>query len=184
MVRKIILTLCITYFSLSSFCQVLSKQQLRANYLQATQRKSALDSFNTMLTNIASPSPVEQSYCGITTAMQIRYTDGTWGKYRLVVKSKDLLNAAIARDNKDPELRLMRFMLEHHLPSFLCMSTHLNEDLQAIFAQENFLDGNIELKKMVAEFLLGTKRCNENQVRILERALNDVKRATLAQAKL
>ena len=116
--------------------------------------------------------------------MLTHYTTGMWGKYRLVVKAKDRLNSAILRDARDPELRFMRFMLEHHLPAFLCMSTHLNADLDIIMNSGNFMDENLDLKKMAIEFLIKTKRCNQSQMLALERTLADInsKKNTMAQA--
>lgn len=167
--------------------QSLSRQQLRTQYLQSTLRKTALDSFIATLESNPNRTPAEESYLGICTAMLTRHTAGMWGKYRLVVSAKDRLNSAIARDAQDPEFRFMRFMLEHHLPAFLCMSTHLSSDLAVVLANgSSFMEENIDLKKMAIEFLIKTKRCDKMQVAVLEKTLVEItaKKNSIAQAAI
>ena len=183
---RYILLLLWLIIATESQAQSLNRQQLRTQYLQCTQRKTALDSFIATLESNPNLTAAEESYLGITTAMLTRYTTGMWSKYRLVVKAKDRLNSAIVRDARDPELRFMRFMLEHNLPSFLCMSTHLSADLDIIMSSGNFMDENLDLKKMAIEFLIKTKRCNQSQLLVLEKTLAEIssKKNTMAQAVL
>ena len=161
--------------------QSCDRQSLRLRYQQCFQRRTALDSFVGMLERSANRSAAEESYLGISYGLTIQYVQGMWSKYRVLVKSKSLLNSAVERDPTDPELRFMRLTLEHHIPAFLCMSTHINDDLRTMISKPAFLDENPEMKRQAIEFILDTKRCNPEQSRILEKLLADTKKRMTAE---
>jgi hypothetical protein len=163
--------------------QETSRPKLRSMYMQAIQRRSALDSLISLLDKVKSPSPAEQSYLGICQAVLIQYVNGNWEKYKLLGKSKSLLNRAIERAPHDPELRFMRFTLEHYLPAFLCMSIHLKEDLSVIAGEPLFLEESPDLKKMAMEFILSSNRCDETLRSRFERALFQLNRKLLTASK-
>lgn len=158
--------------------QQLSRQQMRDMFLAATERKTALDSLMARLELIDRKTPTEESYLGICNGFYCQHVDGNWAKLKYVVKAKNHLNSAVERDGKDPELRFMRFMLEHFLPSFLGMNKHIAEDLQVILANPNFIDENPALKKKVLDFLLWTKRCTPEQNKLIQNQLNELNKKT------
>lgn len=156
------------------FSQSLNREDMRALFIQATEHKPALDSLLGKLEAIEKKSPTEECYQGICTGLCCQYDDGNWAKLKHVMKSKNLLNSAVDRSPKDPELRFMRFMLEHFLPSFLGLNKHISDDLAVIFSNPTFIDGNPDLKKKAIEFLLWTKRCTPEQNKLLESQMNEV----------
>ncbi len=148
--------------------QTVQRQLLRELFLRATEHKSALDSLAGKLESLPEKSPAEESYLGICNGLYCQYDEGNWAKLKHVMKSKNHLNSAVERDAKDPELRFLRLMLEHFLPSFLGLNKHISEDLNVIFSKPGFIDDNLQLKKKVIEFLLWSKRCNPEQNKLLE----------------
>lgn len=150
------------------FSQQLNKQQMRDLLVVATEHKPALDSLLNILESIDKKTPTEESYCGICYGLSCSYDEGNWAKLKHVVKSKNYLNSAVERDPKNPELRFMRFMLEHFLPSFLGFNKHIPDDLKVVFANPTFIDDNLRMKKMAIDFLLWTKRCTPEQTKLLE----------------
>ena len=159
----------------TSSAQSMSRNQLRAYYLRSLNSRSSLDTFNALLKAIQSRTPLEESYYGICQGMQAQYAEGMWSKLRLVNSSRGCLNKAVEQDSRDPELRFMRFTLEHYLPSFLGMSSHLNSDLTYILDHSEFVDDNADLKVKVLEFIVKTKRCSIAQVQVIKNKLSGLK---------
>lgn len=156
------------------FCQQFNRQQLRDLFLQATDRKTALDSLATKLEAIENKTPAEESYYGMCNGLYCQYDDGNWAKLKHVIKSKNHLNSAVERDAKDPELRFLRVMLEHFLPSYLGLNKHIAEDLNVIFANPHFIDDNSSLKKKIIEFLLWSERCTAEQSKLLQAQMDEL----------
>ena len=165
------------------FCQQLNRQQLRALMLQAFERKTALDSLTRQLELIEKKTPTEESYFGMCTAMYCQYDDSYMAKLKHVMKSRSHLNSAVERDAKDPELRFMRLMLEHFLPSFLGLNKHIPDDLAVILANPNFVDNDPALKKKVLEFLIWCKRCTPEQQKLLQTQLDELNKTAAPVAK-
>jgi hypothetical protein len=165
------------------FGQTLSRDQLRVHFLQASERKTALDSFIHKLENINKKTPAEECYFGICNGICCQYDESNWSKFKHVVKAKNALNSAVEKDSKDPELRFMRFMLEHFLPSFLGFNKHIDEDIKVIFSNPNFIDENLALKKKVIEFLIWTKRCTAEQTKVLEAKIKEINKKLEATGK-
>ena len=161
--------------------QSFDRQALRAHYQQIKERRSALDSFITALEKSKKRTPVEDCYLGISYGLSIQYINGMWGKYRVLVKSRDMLNGAVQRDPADPEIRFMRLALEDHIPAFLCMSVHMNEDITEILSHGNFIDDNPDLKSSAIQYIIDTKRGSPDQIRLLEAALIETKMRLTAQ---
>ncbi len=181
---KWLLFLSTFIFQKEIYCQQFNRQQLRDLFLQATERKTALDSLASKLENIEKKTPTEESYYGLCNGLYCQYDDGNWAKLRHVIKSKNHLNSAVERDSKDPELRFLRLMLEHFLPSFLGLNKHIPDDLHVIFANPNFIDDNLALKKKVIEFLLWSKRCTAEQNKLLQAQMDELnKKLNPAEAK-
>jgi hypothetical protein len=179
--NRIIFIFALFVISHSADGQSFDKNYLRTHYQQCFKRKTALDSFVTALEGAANRSPAEESYLGISYGLTIQYVDGMWSKYRVLSKAKNLLNNAVDRDPKDPELRFMRFTLEHNIPAFLCMSIHMNDDLKTIMSVPSFLDENPDMKSAAIQFILDSKRCSPQQTALLERVHADVKKRMTAQ---
>jgi hypothetical protein len=178
--KKQLYILLLAAICFSSSGQSLCKQQLRSLYLQSLHHRAILDSFIALLQR-PGLSPAEECYYGICQGMKAQYAESMWSKLRLVQKSKALLNDAIERDPRDPELRFMRFTLEHYIPSYLGMSGDIKDDLAAIFSHTDFLEDNADIKKMALDFILYTKRCTADQVRMVQSSLIELGRKSIAQ---
>lgn len=181
MIRRIYLTIIIAFCSVILNAQGMPKEQLRDRFLQATMRRSALDSFMATIEKSPAMTAYEECYLDICNALQIQYLDGMWAKYKMLDRSRDHINRAVAKCPHDAEIRFIRFMLEHNIPGFLGMSTHIRDDLRMIFSQGDFLNDNPELKKMAMDFILASKRCTAEQQSTLQSMMMDLKKREVAQ---
>jgi hypothetical protein len=156
--------------------QTIDKEQLRSYFLESIQRKSALDSFLTLMDKKQNLSTYEECYLGICQAIKIQYMSGMWSKYKMLDKSRDNIHKAVCRAPQDAEIRFIRFMLEHNIPAFLGMSGDIHSDLTFIFDHPAFLDESPDLKRMAMDYMITSKRCSQDQIAILERSINDMKK--------
>lgn len=170
------LLLCLFFFPALVFAQTFSKSELRTFYMQASQKAEVVEQIIHRLSSLPRHSPSEQGYLGICHGLKAQHVESMWAKLRQVQKSKSLLNAAIRRDPRDPELRFLRFSIEHFIPAFLLMSGDITEDLEVIFRNPGFIDDNPKLKKLVVEFILWTKRANPDQTNQLQIVLTELKK--------
>jgi hypothetical protein len=162
-----------------NFSQSLDKKELRNYSLQSIQRKSALDTFASII-NRNTLTTYEECYLGICTGLQIQYVSSMWGKYKMLDRSRDDINNSVKRDPQSADLRFIRFMLEQNIPSFLGMSTHIRQDLSFVFSHLDFVEDAPDLTKMAMEFILSSNRCNTEEKKILERTVYDLKQKMYA----
>ncbi|MBS1594768.1 MAG: hypothetical protein JST90_10595 [Bacteroidetes bacterium] len=164
-----------------SFSQTMSRSQLREGFLRAVKSRTALDSFTLALDLRSGRTASEECYLGMCDALQISYISGMWSKLKMLDRSRMHIGKAIAVAPQDAELRFLRFMLEHNIPSFLGMSGHIREDVAFVMEHNTFLDEDAEMKKMAIEYLISSKRCSASQTALLQKSLDDLKRKQYAQ---
>jgi hypothetical protein len=179
--KKYFLLLPLIALCSQAWAQTLNRPQLREYFLESLKRRSALDSFTAILEKNTARTAPEECYLGICNAMQIQYLSGMWSKYKMLDKSRDHVNRSLAAAPQDAEIHFMRFMLEHNIPSFLGMSTHIREDIAFVFSHTTFMDDDADMKKMAMEYMLASKRCTPDQRLALERSLSDLKKKLYAQ---
>ncbi len=143
--------------------QTYTRPQLRESFLVFRSNKVYRDSIVNIFNKLQKRSPDEECYMGICFAFQIKEQPSNWAKLKLVFKARNHLNAGVQGKPNDPELRYLRFVFEHYLPSFLGLNKHVEDDLALIIKEMHFVDDNPRLKKMVLAFLLKTNRCTEEQ---------------------
>ena len=179
--KKSLLFITIIILTLSSFAQSISRAQLRESFLRATGSKKSLDSLTLQLDLRSQRTPTEECYLGMCEALQISDISGMWSKLKMLDRSRGHVGHAVAAAPQDAELRFLRFMLEHNIPSFLGMSGHMTDDLAYVLAHPTFMDDNTELKKITLEYMLSSKRCTKAQTAMLQQHLSDLTRKQYAE---
>lgn len=166
-----ILILCSTAIHANVNELQFERVDLRNYFLKAQSHKETRDFLISNLEKINTRTPVQDSYLGITYALRTSEVEGNFAKIKLVLKARKHLNSGVERTPKDPECRFLRLSLEHALPSFLGMSKHIEEDLEVIFKNPNFVDDNPALKKEILSFLKSSNRCSPSQTILLDKQI-------------
>lgn len=179
--KKLLLSTILLTLTTISFSQALSRSQLREGFLRSVKSREALDSFTLALDLRTGRTAQEECYLGMCDALQISYISGMWSKLRMLDRSRTHIGKAIAKAPQDAELRFLRFMLEHNIPSFLGMSGHIREDVAFVLDHGSFLDEDADMKKMAIEYLISSKRCSSSQTAMLQKSLDDLRRKQYAQ---
>ncbi|MBS1683708.1 MAG: hypothetical protein JSS76_03085 [Bacteroidetes bacterium] len=181
MKKTLLLSAILLALTSISFSQALTRSQLRDGFLRAVKSRAALDSFTLALDLRTGRTAQEECYLGMCDAMQISYISGMWSKLKMLDRSRTHVGKAITAAPQDAELHFLRFMLEHNIPSFLGMSGHIREDIAFVLDHSTFLDEDTEMKKMVIEYMISSKRCTSSQTAMLQKSLDDLKRKQYAQ---
>ncbi len=141
----------------------LTNFELRKMYDASITDAKLNKEFEVNLSKIHNRTAVEEAYLGATYAMSAQFVESYMTKFKLVIKAKTHLDKAVDKAPDNPETHFIRFSIEHHLPAYLGMSSHLLKDLNYVFQHLDFLDDDIEMKRKVVGFLLWTNRCNLQQ---------------------
>lgn len=150
--------------------------QIRKEYYAAVNDGKAADRFYTKLKSRASSEPIMIAYLGIAQAVKARHAINPYNKLTYLKSGMKTLNSAVAKSPDDLEIRFLRFTLEHHIPSFLGYSQHLDDDRKSIVKlskQKKFGEMDKALLQNLLGFMKETKRCSPQEIAILDQAINN-----------
>ncbi|OUJ72443.1 hypothetical protein [Hymenobacter crusticola] len=100
---------------------------LRQHYQQAAADKVAGEKFYQLMAGYDQRDPVVLGYKGAAEAIKARDAS-LLDKLRYVQAATQTFEQAVALNPKSAEIRFLRFSVETNLPSFLGLSTHIDED--------------------------------------------------------
>lgn len=135
-------------FSINVFSQNTVLNTLRILYFEASYNEQKMDSLSLIVGNEINSNNVFFAYQGATQVMKAKYTYNPISQFSYLKKGVSILNQAIFKDSTNFEIHFLRFAVEHHIPSFLGFSTHLQTDKKFLL---NNLD-KIQLMKITTQF--------------------------------
>ena len=100
---------------------------LRHHYKQAATDETAGEKFYQLMASYDQRDPVVLGYKGASEAIKARDAS-LLEKLRYVQAAAHTFEQAVALNPKNAEIRYLRFSVETNLPSFLGLSTHVDED--------------------------------------------------------
>ena len=104
-------------------------QEVRALYLEAIDSARGTDALVEVLEDLdLSDNPLLLGYLGSGHAMQAKHAFNPYVKYQLFTTGKGQLEAAIAADPDNAELRFLRFTVQENAPGFLGYNNDLAAD--------------------------------------------------------
>lgn len=145
--KKILLCVFVS-FSINVFAQNTVLNTLRILYFEASYNEQKMDSLSLILDNQQNITNVFFAYQGATQVMKAKYTYNPISQFSYLKKGVIILNQAVFKDSANFEIHFLRFVVEHHIPSFLGFSTHLQTDKKFLL---NNLD-KIEQMKITTQF--------------------------------
>ncbi|HEY8401491.1 MAG TPA: hypothetical protein VIK89_09530 [Cytophagaceae bacterium] len=174
MLKKLWFILLLSLASLIANGQ-LSLQDIRKEYVEAAEDKKKADKFHERLSNNDNQTGILQAYRAAAEALLGKHAFFVTRKVAYVKRSLRMFEEAVRKDPENIEIRYLRFSIEHHLPAFLGMSDHLQEDVQHIVknackASEYSIDK--EYLSQMIEFLIESGRCNDSDENQLKQCLN------------
>ncbi|MBA2612144.1 MAG: hypothetical protein H0U95_09240 [Bacteroidetes bacterium] len=142
--------------------------KLRNLYYQASISKEASEKF-AQATAVATgiDKITLTGYSGMSWMIKANHAFNPYNKLSYFFKGKGLLDGAIKSDEKNVELRFLRYCVQTNAPSFLAYSGNISSDKSVILINySTILD--LDLKKRIKDYLLSSKYCTASEKKILQ----------------
>lgn len=139
---------------------------LRVQFLQASKDSEAGKEFHELMSNYEDNNPVVLAYKAISEAIMAKHVWNPYMKMKHLQKSSEVFEQAVSLDAANPEIRFLRFTVEHYVPRYLNMSKNLQEDKAKIIAglQRHPNSGlSTEMARSIRDFMLTKDHCTEQE---------------------
>lgn len=150
-------------------------EELRFIFYSAIQNDDQMNSFRDKLTRIFGEydtkiEPLGIAYWGVYRTLIAKHSLNPYTKLRELQKGLEILEQAIQKDQKNLEIRFLRFSVLHHIPDFLGYKQEKNDDAQAILnllKLQDYSKLDFKFQKGIAEFLIKSKRISKQNIQDL-----------------
>jgi len=116
-------------------------------------------------------SPTTKAYQAAAEALIAKYSWNPISKIQYLNNSKSLLSQAISLDNKNIEIRFLRFYIENSLPSYLGKNQNSKEDKQVIIdnleALKSMELGN-DIMKYIIDYITSPAVSTEEEIEAIK----------------
>ncbi len=133
----------------------------RVKFKQALQNEQEAIGLDNKLRDITVQQPLLYAYKGSTKVILANHTIWPYKKLSLVKEGLSIINSAVDAKKTDAEIRLLRFNIEDHIPDFLGLKTHVQEDY--IFLKTFIEKSHTDLNKDIYNALINAKHLDANQ---------------------
>jgi len=168
--------LLLMLFAFTNICKAqLSEREisiLKADLVKAVENAKLTDSLYNRLAKLKDKSALITAYSGTLEALKAKHSWSPYNKIRYVKASLKTLKKAIDMDRENMEIRFIRFSIEHYTPGFLGFSKDLDTDRKELikhYKNRNFGIADAEMVKNIAVFLINSKRCTAEEVKVLKK---------------
>ncbi|MEO9872918.1 hypothetical protein [Ekhidna sp.] len=179
---KALLPLFLSVF-LFNFGWSQSLSEIRSEFHAAVKTPDTSKDFHKFISEIENPNSTAKAYQAVSEALLAQVLWNPFSKLSQVMKYDKIMKEVVESDPTNVEVRFLRLAIEFNLPSFLGMSTHLEEDLNKIVNNlSNISDIQVDpmFGKYIFYFLEDTKLCSEQQLLQMKQSFNKVALATEA----
>ncbi len=141
------------FFVKATFAGIPSVDEIRVLYEKAVTEQSACSK----LVEILSPyneknNPLYAGYRASAIMMMAKHVFNPFSKMSYFKKGKKILESAIKADEKNIELRFLRFNAQTHMPSFLGYNGDIESD--RVFLENSFSEiTDVKLKEFLVPYL-------------------------------
>ncbi|MBC5994599.1 hypothetical protein [Pontibacter cellulosilyticus] len=143
---------------------------LRQEYLAASKEEAAARRFFQKMADYDDRHPVKLAYKGGSEAVMAKYNWNPYAKLKHVKNAAALFEEAVAMDKTNPEIRFLRFTVEHYVPRYLNLSEHLQEDKRVIIEglRTHPKSGvSTEVMRSIKDFMLTKDHCTPEEKEVL-----------------
>ncbi|MCX2740169.1 tetratricopeptide repeat protein [Pontibacter anaerobius] len=167
-----ILLLFVIQVALADNKAVYAVSELRAEYLEASKDKDAAERFNKKMGKYEEKDPVVLAYKAASEAVMAKYVWNPYSKLKQIRTAAAIFEEAVKLDKDNPEIRFLRFTVEHYVPRYLNLSTNLESDKKVMISSlKSHPDSGVstEFARTMRDFLLTKDHCTEAEKKELRR---------------
>lgn len=111
---------------------------------------------------------IERGYLAAFTMFTAKHTINPFKKMSHFKEGRKMLEQQIQQDPQNPELRFIRFCIQHYTPDFLGYKDNLTEDKQFLLANLHKMTDE-KAKTIIFNFLKGTKLFSQDELKQLSK---------------
>ncbi|MEJ8801716.1 hypothetical protein [Pontibacter sp. H249] len=144
---------------------------LRQEYLKASKDEAAAKRFHKKMAAYEEKHPVRLAYRGASEAVMAKYAWNPYSKLKHVKTAAGIFEEAVGMDETNPEIRFLRFTVEHYIPRYLNLSGNLEADKAAIIEglKKHPKSGMpTEMAKTIQSFMLTKDHCTEAEKQVIK----------------
>lgn len=145
---------------------------LKINMTKAVDNSKLTDSIYIKLNKLPNKTAQITAYIAVLEALKAKHSWNPYNKVKYVKDAQNTFKSAIAADKDNLEIRFLRYSTEHYTPSFLGLSKNLDNDKKEIirhYKNQNFGIADALLVKSIAKFMIASKRCTVEEVKVLQK---------------
>ena len=150
-------------------------KEVRSEFHQVVMNPDNSKSFHTFMKGVEPTSTTVKAYQAVSEAVLAQVLWNPFSKLSQVLKYDKQIEMLIKEDPENIEIRFLRLAIEFHLPSFLGMSTHIEEDSQIIVQNMSSIT-ELEIEKSYGEyifyFLMETELVTQEEIDLMEQTLS------------
>jgi tetratricopeptide (TPR) repeat protein len=139
---------------------------LRVQFLEASKDSKAGKEFHELMSNYEDNNPVVLAYKAVSEAIMAKHIWNPYFKMKHLQQSAEIFEQAVKLDASNPEIRFLRFTVEHYVPRYLNMSKNLQEDKAKVISglQRHPNSGlSTDMARNIRDFLLTKDHCTEQE---------------------
>ncbi len=152
-----------------------SLSEVRSEFHSVVISPDDSEEFHEFMTGIEQPSTTIQAYQAVSEALLAQVLWNPFKKLSQVVKYDKQMTAIVESDPHNVEIRFLRLAIEYNLPSFLRMSTHMEEDADKIVSNLSSVSSmqvNPVFGKYIFHFLKETNLCTDSELQRMKQSFD------------
>lgn len=147
---------------------------IRETFYKASYDKAAYFELSELLSTSKQDNYLLQAYASSFKVLKAKHDASIFQKFGLIKTGTKELNSIITQHHSSLELRFLRYSLEWHLPQYLMLQKHQNEDKKYILThidQGNKLKLSTSFKESLFDFLRLCDGFNQKELNKLHKML-------------
>ncbi|MHC2991184.1 hypothetical protein OB13_06105 [Pontibacter sp. HJ8] len=144
---------------------------LRAQFLDASKDSEAGKRFYELMRDYEDKDPVVLAYKAVSEAVMAKHVWNPYMKMKHLQQSAEIFEQAVQLEKSNPEIRFLRFTVEHYVPRYLNMSKNLEQDKTLIIAglKAHPASGLSEdMARNMRDFMLSKDHCSPEEKQTLK----------------
>ena len=160
MITTLLVSICLAFSSPGD----IDTKAYRQSFFSIDSEEEAVD-FELFCRDHAQDSPVGLAYAGWSKTRLAEFGMNPFSKWSHFSEGRDQIEEAIALEENNPEIRLIRLSIQLHAPDFLGYNSQIEFDKQKVVSalKSGWLQEDALFKKQVIQFMMELSDLSESE---------------------